>query len=134
MDHFWKLLIIACILLPLVYALYYFGIIGTRVTASWFHSEISLPTRWEGSSAGTSGYMRRRFAKFRKYQQLSIETETSLGAIECEVNGSDGSALPPVSASYGQDVSSLVDVSQYKHCTVTLRMKQFHGRFRITLQ
>lgn len=134
MQPLWTALTIACILAPLFYALYYFGILGTRVTASWFRADISLPTRWEGSHAGTSGYMRRRFAVFKKYRQLSVETETNSGTIECEVNGPDGSTLSPVSGSYGRNASYLVDVSRYKHCTVTLRMKQFNGQFRITLQ
>ena len=127
-------LMLAVILIPLFYALYYFGILGTRVTASWFCADISLPTRWEGSHGGTSGFMRRRFAVFKKYRQLSVETETNSGTIECEVKGPDGSLLSPASGAYGRNASYLVDVSQYKRCTITLRMKHFNGRFRIILQ
>lgn len=134
MEIFWKLLLLACILLPVCYTLYYFGILGTRVTASWFLAGISLPTRWEGSTAGTSGFIRRRFAVFRKYRQLSVETETNSGAIECEVKGPDGSILTPVSGAYSLDAAYLLDISQYKYGTVTLRMKRFNGRFCITLQ
>lgn len=68
MDIFWKLLIIACILVPSVYALYYFGFLVTRVTASWFRADLSPPARWEGQHAGTSGFIRRNFATFKKYQ------------------------------------------------------------------
>ena len=134
LDIFWKLLIIACILLPLFYALYYFGIMTTRAGASWLHTGISLPPRWEGCSAGTTGFMRRNFVIFKKYRKLSIETETNSGAIECEVRGADGSPLSPASGSYGRDASFLIDVSPCKRCMVTLKMTQFHGRFRITLQ
>ena len=133
-KYLWAVLIAACVLLPLIYALYYFGILITRVTASWFHGDVSLPTRWEGSILGTTGFMRRNFAVFQRYQHLSVETETSSGAIECEVKGPDGSLLSPVSGSYGRDASFLIDVSQYRRCTVTIKMEQFNGRYRITLQ
>lgn len=131
---FWKLLILACVLTPLIYALYYFGFLITRAGVSWFRADLSLPTRWEGSTGGTTGFMRRNFAVFRKYRKLSIKTETNSGAIECEVRGPDGSPLSPASGFYGRDASFLIDVSAYKRCTVTLRMEQFHGRFCITLQ
>ena len=134
MKYLWTVLVIACILLPLIYALYYFGILVTRATASWFRADLSLPARWEGSTVGTTGLMRRNFAVFRRYRQLSIETETNSGTIECEVRGPDGSILPLVSGSYGRDASFLIDVSQHRRCTVTLKMKQFNGRYRITLQ
>ena len=130
----WTFLILACVLLPLFYFLYYFGILVTRATASWFRAELSLPTRWEGSTLGTTGFMRRNFAVFRRCQYLFIETETSSGSIECEVKGSDGSILSPVSGSYGRDASFRIDVSQYRRFAVTLKMKQFNGRFRVTLQ
>lgn len=133
-KYFWIILVIACVLLPLVYVLYYFGIFVTSATASWFHGDVSLPTRWEGSILGTTGFMRRNFAVFRRYQYLSIETETISGSIECEVRGPDGSLLSPVSGSYGRDASFLIDVSQYRRCAVTLKMEQFAGHFRITLQ
>ena len=134
MKYLWTVLVIACILLPLVYALYYFGILVTRATASWLRADLSLPTRWEGSTLGTTGFMRRNFAVFKQYKQLSIETATNSGAIECEVRGPDGSLLSPVSGSFGRDTSCLIDVSQYRHCAVTLKMEQFAGHFRVTLQ
>ena len=134
MKYLWTVLVIACILLPLIYGLYYFGILVTRVTASWLRADLSLPTRWEGSTLGTTGLMRRNFAVFRQYRQLSIETEANSGSIECAVRGPDGSLLSPVSGSFGRDTSCLIDVSQYRRCTVTLKMEQFNGRFCITLQ
>lgn len=134
MDIFWRLLIIACILVPSVYALYYFGILITRADASWFRAGVSLPTRWEGTSAGTTGFQRRNFAILRKYSTLAVEADTASGTFNFEVNGPDGSPLSPVSGTYGPDTRVLFDVGRYKRCTVTLRMKQFHGQFRITLQ
>ena len=134
MKYLWTVLVIACGLLPLLYALNYFGILVTKAAASWFHAGLSLPTRWEGRTLGTTGLMRRNFAVFRQYKQLSIETETDSGAIECEVRGPDGSLLPPVSGSYGRDASFFIDVSQYNRCAVTLKMERFDGRFRVTLQ
>lgn len=133
-KYLWTVLVMACILLPLIYALYYFGILVTRATASWLHADLSLPTRWEGSTLGTTGLMRRNFAVFRQYRQLSIETETNSGVIECEVRGPDGSLLSPASGFFGRDASCLIDVSQYRRCAVTLKMEQFNGRYRITLQ
>ena len=132
--YFWTVLVIACILFPLIYVLNYFGILVTRATASWLRTDISLPTRWEGSTLGTTGLMRRNFAVLQRYRQLSIETETSSGAIEFEVRGPDGSLLSPASGSYGRDAAFLVDVSRYRRCAVTLKMEQFAGHFRITLQ
>ena len=134
MKYLWTVLVIACILPPLFYILYYFGFLVTRATVSRIRAELSLPARWEGSTLGTTGFMRRNFAVFRRYRQLSIETETNSGAIECEVKGPDGSLLSPVSGSYGRDTSFLIDVSQYRRCTVTLKMEQFNGRYRVTLQ
>lgn len=134
MKYLWTVLILACILLPLFYLLYYFGILVTRATASWFRADLSLPTRWEGHTLGTTGLIRRNFVVFKQYHQLSVETETDAGAIECEVTGQDGSLLSPVSGTYGRDASSLIDVSRCRRCAVTLRMKQFSGRFRIALQ
>lgn len=124
MDIFRTLLTLACILLPLFYALYYFGILVTKAGISLFRADISLPARWEGNTTETTGFMRRNFAVFKKRRQLSIETETNSGAIECEVKGPDGSTLPPVSGTYGRDASFLIDVSPYRRCTVTLRMRQ----------
>ena len=134
MRYLWTVLIIACVLPPLLYALYYFGILVTRATASMFRAELSFPARWEGRTVGTTGFMRRNFAVFQRYQHISIETETDSGTIECEVREPDGSLLPPASGSYGRDASFLIDVSQYRRCTVTLKMEQFNGRYRITLQ
>lgn len=134
MKYLWRALIIACILLPLIYALNYFGILVTRVTASWFRADLSLPTRWEGRTLGTTGLIRRNFFVFKQYQQLSVETETDSGAVECEVRGPDSSLLSPVSGTYGRNASLLIDVSRYRRCAVTLKMERFSGRFRITLQ
>ena len=134
MKYFWIILVIVCVLLPLIYVLYYFGILVTSATASWFRGNVSFPTRWEGRTAGTTGYMRRNFAVFRRYQHLSIETGTNSGAIECEVRGPDGSLLSPVSGAYGRNASFLIDVSQYRRCAVTLKMEQFCGHFHIALQ
>ena len=134
MKYLWTFLIIACVLPPLFYALYYFGFLVTRATASWLRADLSLPARWEGSTLGTTGLMRRNFAVFRRYQYLSIETETDSGSIECEVMGPDGSLLSPASGSYGRDASFLIDVSQFRRCSVTLKLEQFNGRYRVTLQ
>lgn len=133
-KYFWTVLAIACILIPLLYVLYYFGILVTRATTSWLRAELSLPTRWEGSTLGTTGFMRRNFAVFRRCQYLFVETETNSGTIECEARRPDGSLLSPVSGSYGRDASFRIDVSQYRRFAVTLKMKQFNGRFRVTLQ
>ena len=134
LDIFWKLLIAVCILLPLFYTLYYFGILVTSATASWFRVGISLPARWEGTSAGTSGFMRRNFVVFKKHQQLSIKIETDSGALAFEVKAPDGSTLSPVSSTSGRSALALIDVRQCKRCTITLNMKQFHGKFHINLQ
>ena len=126
-------IVILC-LIPLFYALYYFGIMVTRVTASWFLTHLSLPTRWEGESAGTTGLIRRNFAVFRKYSTLAVEYETNSGSIQVEVRAPDGSILSPASGVYGRDGSILIDVSQLKRCSVMLRMERFKGNFRIALQ
>ena len=133
-KYLWTVLVIVCILLPMFYFLNYFGILVTKATASWFRADLSLPTRWEGSTLGTTGMMCRNFAVFRRYQYLSVETETNSGAIECEVRGPDGSILSPSSGSYGRDASYLIDVSLYRRCSVMMKMEQFAGHFRITLQ
>ena len=126
--------IVLLCLIPLFYVLYYFGILVTRATASWFRADLSLPTRWEGKSAGTTGLMRRNFAVFRKYSALAVEYETSSGSIQVEVKAPDGSVLSPASGVYGQEGSILIDVSQLRRCAVTLRMERFQGSFRIALQ
>ena len=133
-KYLWTVLIIAGILLPLLYALNYSGILVTRATASMFRAELSFPTSWEGRTVGTTGFMRRNFAVFQRYQHISIETETDSGVIECEVREPDNSLISSVSGSYGRDAAFLIDVSQYRRCTVTLKMEQFNGRYRITLQ
>lgn len=121
-------------LIPLFYALYYFGFLVTRATASWFRADLSLPTRWEGKSAGTTGLMRRNFVVFKRYSKLSIEIEAASGAMDFEVRGPDGSTLPPDSGTYGQSTSVRLDLSGVRRCSVTLRMEQFHGSFHISLQ
>lgn len=125
---------LAVILVPLFYALYYFGILVTRAGASWFRADISLPARWEGKHAGSSGFMRRNFVVFKRYSTLFVEAETASGALNFEVKAPDGSLLSPASGAYGRDVRVLFDVGQFRRCSVTLQMKQFHGHFRITLQ
>lgn len=134
MKYLWTVPVIACVLLPSIYALYYYGILVTRATASMFRAELSLPARWEGSALGTTGLMRRNFVVFQRRRHLLVETETNSGSIECEIRGPDGSLLSPVSGSYGRDASFLIDVSRFRRCAVTLKMQQFGGRFRITLQ
>ena len=78
--------------------------------------------------------MRRNFVVFKKYRALAVEYETTSGSIQVEVCGLDGSTLSPASGSYGQDGSIRIDVSRLKRCSVTLRMEQFIGSFRIALQ
>lgn len=134
MGVFWNLLVIICILVPVIYALYYFGFLVTRAGASWFRADISLPIRWEGKTAGTTGFQRRNFAVFRGYSVLAVEVETDSGALEFEVKTPDGSILSPASGVYGRDARVLFDVGQYRHCAVMLNMVQFSGHFRITLQ
>lgn len=134
MNPLYVTAIVLLCLIPLFYALYYFGIMGTRVTANWFLADLSLPTRWEGKSAGTTGLMRRNFAVFKKYSVLAVEYETTSGSIQVEVHSPDGSILSPASGSYGRDGSIRIDVSRLKRCSVTLRMEQFYGSFRIALQ
>lgn len=126
--------IVLLCMIPLFYALYYFGILVSRVTASWFLASLSLPTRWEGKSAGTSGLMRRNFAVFQKYSALAVEYETTSGSILAEVRGPDGAVLSPVSGVYGRDTSVLIDVGGLKRCSVTLKMEHFKGQFHIALQ
>lgn len=121
-------------LIPLFFVLYHLGFLITRVTASWFHAYLSLPTRWEGKSAGMTGLMRRNFVIFKKYRSLAIEIETNSGSLDFEVRALDGSTLPPVSGIYGRDTSVLIDVGGLKRCSVTLKMEHFNGQFHIALQ
>ena len=116
------------------FTLYYFGIIVTRVKSGWFCADISLPTRWAGSFAGTSGFMRRNFAISKKYRQLSIEIDTNSGIIEFEVKGTNASTLSPISGAYGQGSQVLINVNGLKSCSVALRMDHFNGSFCITLK
>lgn len=134
MGILWKLLIIPCILVLVIYALYYFGILVIRTGASWFRADISLPTRWEGKSAGTTGFQQRNFVFFRSCSALSIDIETVSGTLEFEVKAPDGSPLSPASGVFGRDVRVLFDIEPYNRCTVALKMLQFNGHFRVTLQ
>jgi len=134
MKYLWIFLFFACIPVPLLYTLYYFGILIIKATATWFSAGLSLPTCWEGYSTETSGFMRRNFAVFKKYHTLTIEVETNSGTLDCVVKGPDGSILSPASGSYGRDASVFIDVSRLKRCFVTLQMNHFNGKFRIALQ
>ena len=128
-------LILVVILLPLCCILYYFGIgFTSKACVSVFHADYSFPTRWEGKFQDTSGYMHRNFVIFKKYSALFVEIGTASGTLDVEVRGPDGSILSPASGIYGQDASVLVNVSQFKLCSVTLRMDHFSGRFHIALQ
>ena len=134
MRYFWTFLIIAWALIPLLYALYYLGFMVTRATASSFRADLSLPTRWDGHTTGTSGFMRRNFAIFKKYSALSVEVEINSGLLNFEVRAPDGSILSPATGSCGRNASVLIDVSRLRRCSVTLRMDHFNGKFRIALQ
>lgn len=127
-------LILAVILIPLCYALYYFGFFVPRAGFSIFRASCSLPTRWEGKFLDTSGCMCRNFVVFKKHSKLAIAFETASGTIEFEVNGPDGSSLSPASGVWGRDAFVLIDVSRLKRCSVSLRMDRFCGNFQITLQ
>lgn len=132
----WKIwLIVAAILVPLCYILYYFGI-GFTSSAGFavFRASYSLPTRWTGKLMDSSGYMRRNFVVFQKYSALSIEVETDSGALDFEVKGPDGSTLSPASGAYGRDSSFVIDLSRVKRCSITLRTDHFCGAFHIALQ
>ena len=126
MDILQKLLTAACILVPIIYGLYYFGFLVTRAGASWLRTDVSLSTRWEGKTLGTTG--------FRSYSVLAVEVETDSGTLEFEVKAPDGSTLSPASGVYGRDARILFDVGPYKRCAVMLNMAQFSGHYRITLQ
>lgn len=134
MTTHYVILIVLAIVLPLIGALYYFGIAVTRFGADWFRADVSLPTRWDGQRDGSIGFLRRNFVIFKKYSVLAIDIETNSGALDFEVKGPDGSILSPASGVYGRDASVLVDVSRFKRCSVTLRMDHFHGKFHISLQ
>ena len=134
MRYLWIVLAASCALILLFYALYYFGFAVTQAGIKCFGATLSLPIRWEGTVAGMSGFMRRNFAIFRKYSALSVEIETNSGLLDFEVKAPDGSTLSPASGAYGRDGSFLIDVSQFRRCSVTLRMDHFNGKFRIALQ
>ena len=96
--EWWSIaLILAVILIPLCYALYYFGLLTSHATFAVFRASCSLPTRWEGKIADTTGFMRRNFVVFPKYSALSVDVETTSGTMEFEVRGPDGVLLSPVS-------------------------------------
>lgn len=134
MTPVYVVLIMLLILLPLMGALWYFGIATTRFRGGWFQAEISLPTRWEGKHEGGVGFIRRNFVIFKGYSALAVQTETYSGTLDVVVKGPDGSTLSPSSGVYGRDTSVLIDVSRFKRCSVTLRMDHFNGNFRIALQ
>ena len=134
MTPFYAVLLLLLMFLLLMGILFYFGIATTKIGFGWLMADFSFPTRWEGCFHGSSGLMRRNFVVFKKYSALSIEIETASGSIDFDVKGPDGSSLSPASAVYGRDASVLIDVSRLKRCTVALNMRQFDGRFRITLQ
>lgn len=127
------LLALAVILIPLFYALNYFGLLVVKAGVSLFGAHYSLPTRWEGKYSGTTGFMRRNFVVFRNYSALTIEAETITGALQFEVNTPDGTPLFSDSGSYTQNRSVPIDVGQFKHCSVTVRMERFNGQFRVAL-
>lgn len=134
MRFFWTFLAVACVLIPLFYSLYYFGFAVTQAGIKCFGATYSLPLHWEGRIAGMSGFMRRNFVIFRKYNALAIEIETNSGSLDFEVKAPDGFTLSPASGIYGRDASVLIDVSELKRCSVTLRMSHFNGKFRVALQ
>lgn len=127
-------LILALIFIPLALILYYFGFGVTRAGIFVLNASYSFPTRWEGKLSEASGYMRRNFVVFKKYSTLCVEIETAAGSVGFEVKAPDGSRLSPVSSVHGLDASLLFDMSRLKHCSVTLRMDHFSGRFHIALQ
>lgn len=127
-------LVLAAVLIPLVFILYYFGFGVTRAGIFILNASYSLPTRWEGRLSDASGYMRRNFAVFKKYSTLSVEVDAISGSMEFEVKAPDGSLLTPSSGSYGRDAGLLFDVDRLKRCSVTLRMDRFSGAFRVALQ
>lgn len=134
MEPLKTFLIAAVVLIPVFYALWYFGIAVTRAGFSWFHAGYSLPARWEGTLSDASGLMGRNFVVFRKYSALSIEIETNSGAMQFQVKTSDGRVLSPASGSYGADARVLFDLSAVRRCRVQLQAAGFSGAFRITLQ
>ena len=127
-------LIVAVIVISLVWILYYLGFAVTKAGFFLFIASRSLPTRWEGRTSEASGYMRRNFAVSKRYSALCVEIETASGSMGFEVKAPDGSRFSPASGAYGQDRSILIDVSQLKRCSVTLRMDHFSGTFHIALQ
>lgn len=134
MRYLWTFLIVTCILAPLFYALNYFGFIVTKAGITCFGASCSLPIRWDGKFAGMSGFMRRNFVVFRKYSTLAIEVDTDSGTLHFEVKAPDGSILSPAPGTYGQDASVCIDVSQFRRCSIALRMEHFKGKFCIVLQ
>ena len=127
-------LILLLILIPMMGALYYWGIVTTRVACGLFIGDFSFPTHWEGKIQGTSGFLRRNFVVFKKYSALSIQVETDSGSLEFEVQGPDGSLLPPSAGTYGRDAAVLIDLGRLMRCSVALRMDRFCGSFHIALQ
>ncbi|MCI8697731.1 MAG: hypothetical protein HFF29_01290 [Oscillospiraceae bacterium] len=127
-------LIVAVIVIPLAWVLYYLGFAVTKAGVFLFIASRSLPTRWEGRTSDASGYMRRNFVVSKRYSALCVEIETSSGSMGFEIEAPDGSRLSPASGAYGRDRSILIDVSRLKRCSVTLRMDHFSGTFHIALQ
>ena len=127
-------LIVAVIVIPLVWVLYYLGFAVTKAGFFLFIASRSLPTRWEGRTSDASGYMRRNNVESKRNSALSGENQTASGSMANEVEAPDGSRLSPASGTYGRDRSILIDVSRLKRCSVTLRMDHFSGAFHIALQ
>lgn len=134
MRFFWTFLAVACGLIPLFYSLYYFGFAVTQAGIKCFGATYSLPLHWKGKITEMSGFMRRNFVIFKKYNTLVIEIETYSGSLDFEVKAPDGFILSPASGTYGRNASVLIDVSEFKRCSVTLSMSHFNGIFRVALQ
>lgn len=134
MRYLWAFLAAACVLIPLFYALFYFGLAVTQAGIKCFGATCSLPVRWEGRLAGMSGFMRRNFVIFKRYHTLAIEIEAASGSLDFEVNTPDGLTLSPASGACGRNASVLIDVSGFRRCSVTLSMSHFSGAFRVALQ
>ena len=86
-------LIVAVIVIPLVWVLYYLGFAVTKAGFFLFIASRSLPTRWEGRTSDASGCMRRNFVVSKRYSALCVEIETASGAMGFEVKAPDGSRL-----------------------------------------
>ena len=131
MVPIYTVLIVLLIVLPLFWALHYFGFLVTRMGVSILSVYTSLPTHWEGHFDSSTLFLRRNFVTWGKYQMLSIQSDAEVGTIEFEVKTPNGNILSPA---YSTNDSTLFDVSGLKRCSVTLQMDHFRGSFFITLQ